>query len=310
MTPSRRLGPALAVLALLGCAGVAAALEVPFLSGRIVDLAGLLNAEEKARIEQKLQALEAKTGAQIAVLTVPSLEGDPLEDFSMRVASTWKLGERDKDNGALLLVARDDRKMRIETGYGLEGELTDLKTGRILDEIVRPSFRQGKFGAGIEAGVEAMIASAEGQEVLPAVPPQAEERPGGDMPGRFLFFLIYAVVVTPFCLLALFTKGVQSWFLYFFLMPFHLMFPMPLNPLLGPAILGAWAVGFPIWKVLTKGKDFSKRWGGGSGSGGFGGGSWTSGGGWSSGGGGWSSGGGGFSGGGGSFGGGGSSSSW
>jgi uncharacterized protein len=200
--------------------------------------------------------------------------------------------------------------MRIETGYGLEGELTDLKTGRILDEIVRPLFRQGKFGAGIEAGVDAMIASVEGQEVLPAVPPQAERSPGGDMPGRFAFFLIYAVVVTPFCLMALFSRGVQSWFLYFFLMPFHLLFPMPLNPLLGLGILGLWAVGFPIWKLLTKGKDFSKRWTGGWGGGGFGGGSWTSGGGWSSGGGGWSSGGGGFSGGGGSFGGGGSSSSW
>ena len=291
----------------------AAALEVPFLSGRIVDAAGLMTVEEKARVEQKLQALEAKTGAQVAVLTVPSLEGDPLEDFSMRVASTWKLGQKDKDNGALFLVARDDRKMRIEVGYGLEGELTDLRTGRILDEIVRPLFRQGQFGAGIEAGIDAIVGTVEGQEVLPAAPPPARREATGDLGGRLLFFIIYAVVITPFCLIALFTRGAQSVILYFFLMPFHLLFPMPLNPLLGPAIFGVWAVGFPIWKLLTRNMKFaSKKWF--DGGGGFGGGSWTSGGGWSSGGGGWSSGGGfsggGFSGGGGSFGGGGSSSSW
>ncbi len=291
-------------------AGLAAsalgALEVPFLSGRIVDQAGLLNAEDKQRIEQKLQALEEKTGAQLAVLTVASLEGDSLEDYSMRVASTWKLGQKDKDNGVLFLVARDDRKMRLEVGYGVEEFLTDLKSGRILDEIVRPLFRSGQFGAGIEAGVDAVIGSIEGQEVLPAEAP-APQGGRSDLPPRLIAFLIYAVVVTPFCLMAMFSRGAQSWFLYLFLMPFHLLFPLALYPALGPLLLGAWGVGFPIWKLLTRKSNFAdKKWFGG----GFGGGSWTSGGGWSSGGGFSGGGGGGFSGGGGSFGGGGSSSSW
>jgi uncharacterized protein len=302
---SSRRAAALCLLAALA-AGAALALEVPFLAGRIVDQAGLLSSEEKQRIEQKLQALEQKSGAQVAVLTIPSLEGDPLEDYSMRVASTWKLGQKDKDNGVLFIVARDDRKMRLEVGYGLEEFLTDLKSGRILDEIVRPLFRQGQFGAGIEAGVDAVVGSIEGQEVLPAAAPEPAGE-GGDLPARFVAFLVYAVVVTPFCLMAMFSRGAQSWFLYFFLMPFHLLFPLALYPALGPLLLAGWGVGFPIWKLLTRKADFAdKKWFGG----GFGGGSWTSGGGWSSGGGFSGGGGGGFSGGGGGFGGGGSSSSW
>lgn len=300
---------ALAVLLTLAAFAAARALEVPFLSGRIVDQAGLLSSEDKQRIEQKLSALEAKTGAQVAVLTVTSLEGDSLEDFSMRVASTWKLGQQGKDNGLLFLIAKDDRKMRMEVGYGLEEFLTDLKTGRIQDELVRPKFRQGDYPGGIEAGIDAIVGTIEGQDVLPAAAPAPANQ--SDIPARLVAFLIYAVVVTPFCLMAMFSRGGQSWFLYLFLMPFHLLFPMALYPALGPALLGVWGIGFPIWKILTRNSKFAeKKWFGGGGGfgGGFGGGSWTSGGGWSSGGGGFS--GGGFSGGGGSFGGGGSSSSW
>jgi uncharacterized protein len=301
---------AVAALAWLAATG-AAALEVPYLSGRVVDAAGMLPADAKGRVEQKLEAFERATGAQIAVLTIPSLEGDPLEDFSMRVVETWKLGRESEDDGALLLIARDDRKMRIEVGYGLEGQLTDLMAGRILDEMVRPKFRDGDFAGGIETGVDAMLGVLEGREVLPAAP----ARVTGDLQGRAIGFLVYLVVTGVFSAIALFSTGPQSWFLYVFLMPFHLLFPMIVHPFLGLGIAAAWAVGFPIFKLWAKAtgraKTWASRWpntpsaGRGLRRGGWGG--FVGGGG----GGGWrSSGGGGFSGGGGSFGGGGSSSSW
>jgi uncharacterized protein len=298
--------------ALLLAAAVAAtstALEVPFLSGRVVDLAGLLTESEKQAIDQKLAAFEKKTGAQIAVLTIPSLEGEPLEDFSMRVVETWKLGGAERDDGVLLLVARDDRKMRLEVGYGLEDKLTDLASGRILDHVMRPLFREGKFGPGITAGVDAILGTLEGLDVLPPEPAAGIGAAGG----RFFMFALYLVVVGVFSLIALLTSGPQSWFLYFLLMPFHLLFPMALHPLAGVALFTAWLIGFPILKRFlgtTAGKrllDRHPRWGPFVGTGG-GRGGWTSGGGWSRGGG-WS-GGGGFGGGGGGFGGGGASSGW
>jgi uncharacterized protein len=299
-------------IALLAAALAAplAALEVPFLSGRVVDLAGLLTESEKQSIEQKLAAFEQKTGAQIAVLTLPSLEGEPLEDYSMRVVETWKLGRAGEDDGALLLVARDDRKMRIEVGRGLEDRLTDLVAGRILDHVMRPPFREGKFGPGIEAGVDAILGTLEGLEVVPEEAPASPMAPGG----RFFMFALYLLVVGVFSLIAVLTTGPQSWVLYFFLMPFHLFFPMVLHPLAGVGMFAAWLIGFPVLKrFLHKtgaGKKLIERhpgWGTFVGRGG-GRGGWTSGGGWSRGGG-WS-GGGGFGGGGGSFGGGGASSGW
>ena len=291
----------------------ARALDVPFLSGRVVDLAGLLPDADRQRIDDKLAALEQRTSAQIAVLTVPSLEGEPLEDYSMRVASTWKLGQADKDSGVLFLVARDDRKMRIEVGYGLESDLTDLLTGRILDNVVRPKFRAGDYPGGIDAAVDAMIAVVEKS-------PEAEALTSGGgsggaslgatpIPARLFIMGMYLLVVGLFSWQALYAPGGAGWFMYLFLMPFHLIFPSLAIPWLGAAILLAWIVGYPIVRSYLKASGklakAATRWR--SGGGGRGGG-WIVGGG----GGGWSSGGGGggFSGGGGSFGGGGSSSSW
>src|SRR5688572_3016477 len=196
-------------IALLAAALAAplAALDVPFLSGRVVDLAGLLTESEKQSIEQKLAAFEKKTGAQIAVLTLPGLEGEPLEDYSMRVVETWKLGRAGEDDGALLLVARDDRKMRIEVGRGLEDRVTDLVAGRILDHVMRPLFREGKFGPGIEAGVDALLGTLEGLEVVPEEAPASPMAPGG----RFFMFALYLLVVGVFSLIAILTTGPQSW---------------------------------------------------------------------------------------------------
>lgn len=273
-----------------------AALDVPFLSGRVNDLANVIPADARQRIEQKLAGFEQKTGAQVAVLTVPSLEGEAIEDFSLRVVEAWKLGQKGKDNGVLFLIAPQDRRMRIEVGYGLEGDLTDLETNKIMDNVVAPNFRNGDYGGGIERGVDGILAALQGQEVVaPETGGGAQEirSPGGGLNG-----LLFAFVIGVFALMAITTGGIMGWFLYLIMMPFIAGFGIP--------VLIAWVVLFPILKLVF-GRKLGSRSGG---RGGWGGGPFIGGGGWG-GGGGWSSGGGGgFSGGGGSFGGGGSSGSW
>ena len=280
------------------------ALDVPYLTGRVNDHAGLLSEEQRERLEDALAELERTTSAQVAVLTIPSLEDEGLEEYSLRVAETWKLGRRDRDNGVLFLVATGDRKMRLEVGYGLEGTLTDATSRRILDGIVRPRFRAGDFPGGIEAGVNAVAAVIQGDESVLA---EAQSGGMGDelgLLGRLLMLLIAAPVLGLFSLTALFTKGCAAWFLYLFLIPFWAAFPsVILTPYVGVPLLLLWIVGFPVLKIwlgrAAAGKAFLKAHPGlatmarsissargGSGSSG------------------------GFSGGGGSFGGGGASSSW
>jgi len=152
------------------------ALEVPPLRGRVNDLAGLLPADRGRALEQKLAQFERDTGHQIAVLTIPSLEGDSLEDFSIRGAETWKIGQKGFDNGAILLIVRDDRKLRVEVGYGLEGVLPDAIASRIIREIIVPRFRANDYAGGIEAGVNALLTVARGEK-LPAAPPRKAQSP-------------------------------------------------------------------------------------------------------------------------------------
>jgi uncharacterized protein len=132
---------------------------VPTLSGRIVDLARILPAEVAADLVHELEAHEAKTGNQVAVLTLPSLEGEPLEEFSHRVATTWKLGQKGTDNGALLLVAMKERRIRIEVGYGLEGALTDARSAQIIRNHIVPRFRAGPSSARSKAPIASQKAS-------------------------------------------------------------------------------------------------------------------------------------------------------
>ncbi len=303
--PCLRSGAALfALLAALTLATAATGLEVPFLAGRVNDYAEILSAAAEERITAKLEAHEAETGNQVAVLTVASLEGDALESFSLRVAETWALGRAGVDDGVLLLVARDDRKMRIEVGYGLEGALTDAQSGRILRNILTPHFRAGDFDGGIEQGIDAILGTLAGGDVIPASAPAHDFAPGlGDLGGRLAAGGLFLLVVGMFSLVALFSPGCQSWFLYVFLMPFWGAFPAAfLSPKVGLVSLAAWVVGFPILKLILSSTGAGKRWV--SSHPGWT--NWTSGGG-----GGWSGGGGGgFSGGGGSFGGGGASGSW
>jgi len=283
----------------------AEALDVPFLAGRVNDLAGVLSSGARERLEAKLRELETRTGAQVAVLIIPSLEGESLEDYSVRVAQTWKLGRKGIDDGALLFVAKNDRKMRIEVGYGLEEKLTDARSREILDDYVRPRFRANDFDGGIEAAVDAIAATVEGAR-LPSPPVSRGSRSGGmDLLPRLFVAGIFTVVVGVHSLVAVLTPGKMGWFLYFFLMPFYAAFPSFIVPPYGGVVAcGAWILLFPIFRYRIRpwSKEFKARH---PGLAGFaGGGGSSSGGGWSS------SSGGGFSGGGGSFGGGGSSSSW
>jgi uncharacterized protein len=294
----------------------AAAKDVPYLSGRVVDEAGLLSAAAKQRIDGELAALERQTGGdQVAVLIVPSLDGEPLEEYSVKVAHTWKLGRKGKDDGVLLFISRDDRKLRIEVGYGLEGKLTDLQSHAILDEVIRPRFKEGDFDGGVERGVDAIAKALNGQ---PLPPPAAAGSAAGGRAARqsplfyLVFGLVFVVVVGTFSAVAVVSRGCQSWFLYVFLAPFYLAFPAAVfGPLVGTVLVGLWLIVFPILKnarrnqVATPAKPGQAPkgiWGGfvasvADGGGGGGGGGFSSGGDFSS-------------GGGGDFGGGGASGGW
>lgn len=297
-----RLRAAAFLLLILLFPVLAAALDVPALTGRVNDRANIIAPDARQRIEQKLAALEQRTGVQIAVLTIPSLEGDSLEDFSLRVVQAWKLGQAGKDNGTLLLVAQQDRKMRIEVGYGLEPVLTDLETSLIQRDYIVPKFRSGDFGGGIESGVGALVQAVEG-EVEPVSEPQPVSGQGRRGGANFFFFALFFLVT--FSLNAI-RSG--SWMVYLFLLPFYFFAGSMISLPAGLILAGLWLVAFPVLRMLFRqppGSHRARRGGGWFIGPGFGGGGGGGRGGWGGGG-----GGGGFSGGGGSFGGGGSSSSW
>ena len=169
-------------LCLSGLAGRTWALDVPPLTARVNDLAGVLAPATERALEDNLAALEASDSTQLAVLTIPSLEGEALEDFSLKAAETWGIGQKGRDNGALLLVAVADRAVRIEVGYGLEDRLTDLLCGRIIRHEIVPAFREGDFDQGVLKGVAAMTAAVQGAY---AASPD-DERPD---PAELLTFL-------------------------------------------------------------------------------------------------------------------------
>ncbi|MCC6141669.1 MAG: TPM domain-containing protein [Nitrospira sp.] len=277
-------------LAMLLSQDLAWSLDVPPLTGRVMDLAHVLSTGETDRLTADLQTHETATGNQVVVLTLPSLEGEPLEPFAHRVATTWKLGQKGTDNGALLLVALKERKVRIEVGYGLEGALTDAKSAQIIRNEMVPSFRAGNFPGGITAGVAAILKTIEGTYQAPERPPVSVG--GGDVVGQVVMALIVGVVFglalsnVNRAVGVLTGTGLSVW-----LSPWLIpaigagLVTLLLVLVLGGASPGRRGRGFDDWT------SYSSR-GGGWGGGGFGGG------------------GGGFSGGGGDFGGGGSSGDW
>lgn len=278
-----------------GSAAAQALQPIPKLETRVTDLTGTLTAAQQAELEQKLRDFEARKGAQIAVLLVLTTQPEEIEQYSIRVAEAWKLGRRKVDDGALLIIAKSDRRIRIENGYGLEGVLTDAASNRIIEDSMVPLLRQGQYFGAISAGVDQMIRLIDGEQ-LPA--PDATWRPQRQVPWNNLPFVVFAVLVASNVLRAIFGRPLGAVLtgggagLLTFLITQSFAFAI------GAGILG---LLFALLLGLGGGGWSSGGFGGwGGGGGGFGGGF----------GGGRDGGFGGFSGGGGSFGGGGASGRW
>ncbi|WP_436143156.1 TPM domain-containing protein [Duganella sp. LjRoot269] len=186
------LARVLLLVCLLGWAVAAGAqVAVPPLSARVTDTTGTLTSDQKASLEQVLQDFEAKKGSQIGVLILASTAPETIEQYSLRVAEQWKLGRKKVDDGALLIVAKDDRTMRIEVGYGLEGVLNDAVCKRIISEVITPKFKQGDFYGGIRDGIDGMLRVVEGEPLPAPARPAADGGVGSYLP----VLLVLALVV-------------------------------------------------------------------------------------------------------------------
>lgn len=275
----------------LGLALLLQGTPLPSLTGRVVDDAGLLTSAERADLTGRLEAFENETSVQIVIATIPSLEGEPIEDYSIRLADAWKAGQKGLDNGVIVLVVRDDRRVRIEVGYGLEAVIPDGLAGRIIRERIAPAFQDERYYDGLLAAVEGIeLAARKEYPELPA----SRSSPGVDFGAMVFVYFVIGVVGNAIGMLL----GILLGAIVF--------------PLLGGSlarILGWWSA--PLGGLLGLGavlfvRSFARH------------GSWTSGapsgrsrgGGWGSGFGGGGFGGGGFRGGGGGFGGGGASGRW
>ena len=175
----------------------AALVAIPQLSTRVTDLTQTLSAEQQAQLEQKLTAFEAKKGSQIALLIVPSTQPEEIEQYAIRVVEQWKIGREKVDDGVLILIAKNDRKMRIEVGYGLEGAIPDLYAKRIISEVIGPKFKQGDFYGGLDSALDKLTGLIEG-EALPAPSAQAANGKSGDFPlGILLFIGLFGAAILP-----------------------------------------------------------------------------------------------------------------
>jgi len=290
-SPARLAAWLLSLLLLIG-AGLGAAADqpaVPRLAARVTDLTGTLTAAQKGSLETKLAAFERAKGSQIAVLIVPTVQPETVEQYALHVVESWQLGRRGVDDGALLLVARDDRKMRIEVGYGLEGALNDATAKRIISEIIGPRFTQGDFYGGIDAGVDAMVKVIGGEALPPPSANAGQSAATADgfetvlLAGFVLVFVVGGVLRAIFGrFIAAGLVGVAGGVIASFL----------ISSMLVAALLGIVAAVVSLLLGMRGGAGWSSggiSWGGGRGGGRSGGG---------------------FSGGGGSFGGGGASGGW
>ena len=287
MTFLTRAG-AVAALLFVSLFALAEDRPIPPLTGRVVDETATLTAEQKRTLEAKLQAFEQRKGSQVAVLITGTTFPEPIESYSIRVADAWKIGRKGISDGILMVVAKSDRVMRIEVGYGLEGAVPDAMARRLIDEVFIPGFREGNFYEGLDAGVDRMIKVIDG-EPLPEV---SQSNAGRGDPRSIESYFVLFIVAT----LAL--GGLLR----------RLLGRLPAALVVGAGIgFLAWLIVAPILVALLVGVVAlvvtllgggmpGGIGGGGLGGGGFGGGGFG--------------GGGGFSGGGGGFGGGGASGRW
>jgi uncharacterized protein len=274
------------LLALLPLTGAAQEVGVPVLTERVTDLTSTLTIEQKATLTAKLQALEAQKASQIAVLLIPTTQPETIEQYAIRVVEKWKLGREKIDDGVLLLIAKSDRKLRIEVGYGLEGVLPDMVAKRIITEDISPHLRQGDFYSGILAGITRLDAIIQGEAMLSAVKDSQSNERQSSTESNYLFLIFAALISGAFLRRILGT--VPGALVNGGLVGLATMW-------LGGGLIFAILFGLiAFFFALIKGSDVG-NWGGG----GFGGGGHSHG-----------VGGGGFSGGGGSFGGGGASGDW
>ena len=297
--------------------------DVPYLTGRVTDNAYLLSPETHSMLTDSLKAHEIRTTNQVVILTIPAIGGESIEEYANRVFNEWKLGQQGKDNGVLIIVVPDEKRMRIEVGYGLEGILTDLTASRIIQFIMTPKFRDGDYEGGIVEGTLAVIDILEGGYLDEGLSFGEEgdsesyglsgiESSGLTITERILFGAFIFGIIGLFTVIGIMTPGF-GWFMYAFLIPFWAMFPIVVVGTKGALVcLITYLVGYPSAKLILKNSEWYKKAktdlktkgkasiGGFTFSSGSSGSSWSSGGGSS----------GGFSGGGGRSGGGGSSGSW
>src|SRR4249920_1760598 len=186
----------LLALALAGVAPAQDLVPVPPLKGRVTDLTGTLSAEQVANLERPLAAFEARKGSQIAILMLPSTKPEAIEQYAIRVADAWKVGRKQVDDGLIIVVAKDDHKLRIEVGYGLEGVIPDIVARRVIRETMAPHFVDGDFYGGLRAGTEQLMKLVDGEK-LPPPPAQGTQPPqrGPDLQSLFVILLVVIVVV-------------------------------------------------------------------------------------------------------------------
>lgn len=182
----------LAFAALLGT--VRAEIPVPHLQTRVTDLTGTLNAQQKGELESRIAAYESRRGSQIAVLILPTTKPEEIEQYSIRVAEAWKIGRKKVDDGLILIVAKDDRRLRIEVGYGLEGAIPDSLAKRVIDERITPRFREGDFYGGVRDGVDQLIKLAEGEKLPPPAAARGDQLAPGDAFSYIVPAIMFAVI--------------------------------------------------------------------------------------------------------------------
>ncbi len=278
---------------------LAPALDIPPLKGRVNDLANLIHPSMSHQLESTLSQLEQTDSTQIVVLTIPSLEGQSLEEFSLAVVERWQIGQKEVDNGVLLLVAKQERKIRIEVGYGLEGKLTDLVAGRIIRNIMVPQFKMGRFDQGTIDGVSAIVGVVRGEFTAPTSGRRPKGRQGSSpgLIGIIAFLILINMLGRTNRYIGAAAGGVLAPIAGSLLVGTGLMATLMLIPV---GIAAGFLMGL-LGGPLSFGHMADHRSGRGHGGGGFGG---FGGGGFGG------FGGGGFGGGGGGFGGGGASGGW